>query len=41
MKKYEQPTLDILCFEVAEALTSDAEVLMSGVYDFGEDVGEW
>lgn len=41
MRKYKQPTLDVIRFETAEALTADVEVAMSGVYDFGEGVDEW
>ncbi len=41
MRKYKQPALDVIRFEMAEALTSGAEEAMSGVYDFGEGVDEW
>ncbi len=39
MKKYEEPKLDVIRFEMAEALT--AGVTTSVVYDFGEDVQDW
>ena len=41
MGKYEQPTLYVIRFEMAEALTSGAEEAMSTVYDLGENVDEW
>ena len=41
MKKYEQPQMEITRFEVADRLTwTDGEVL-SGIYDYGQDVEEW
>ena len=41
MVKYEQPTLNVIRFEMAEALTSGAQEAMSGVYDLGGNVEEW
>lgn len=40
-KHYEIPEVDVVCFEMAEALTSDSDQMLSGVFDYGEGVEEW
>ena len=41
MGKYEQPTLNVIRFEMEEALTTDVVDVMSTVYELGENVDEW
>jgi hypothetical protein len=42
MKKYfEEPALNVIRFEVAEALTADAESAWSNPTDMEPGVGEW
>ncbi len=41
MKKYEEPKMDVIRFEMAETLTSDVEVTMSGMFDYGEGIENW
>lgn len=41
MKKYEEPKLNLIRFEMAERVTSDMDLNLSDMNNFGQDVEEW
>jgi len=41
MKKYEEPKLNLIRFEMAESVTTDKNINLSDMNNFGQDVEDW